>query len=111
MRRYLIGAVVCALLAVPVDSLADQGGVRRPCRAAPVVGSPYDDIILGTEGRDFIRGGKGNDLIIGLGGNDRLCGNDGKDKLLGGGGVDQGWGGLGTDTCEAEQGHACRLEG
>jgi Ca2+-binding RTX toxin-like protein len=51
---------------------------------APVVGTPGDDVIVGSEGRDTIDGGLGDDVICGLGGADELTGGPGNDRLFGG---------------------------
>lgn len=51
---------------------------------APVVGTPGDDVIVGSEGRDTIDGGLGDDVICALGGADELTGGAGNDRLFGG---------------------------
>ncbi|XP_077144754.1 uncharacterized protein LOC143807276 [Ranitomeya variabilis] len=44
-----------------------------------VVGTSYDDILIGNDDSNYIRGAGGNDLIQPLGGNDFLQGGEGKD--------------------------------
>ena len=60
-----------------------------------VVGSNFDDILLGSAARDTLEGGKGNDRLESRGGRDTLRGGDGNDTLLGSdqGGILQGDGG------------------
>src|ERR1044071_9277183 len=48
------------------------------------VGTPGDDVILGTYASDRIDGGAGNDTICGLGNADTLVGGPGDDRLFGG---------------------------
>lgn len=50
----------------------------------PVVGTPGDDVIVGSEGRDTIDGGLGDDVICALAGADLLTGGPGNDRLFGG---------------------------
>ena len=49
----------------------------------PCVGTPYRDVIHGTDGPDVISGLGGNDIIKGRGGDDLLCGDAGSDALHG----------------------------
>ena len=49
-----------------------------------VVGTPGDDVIVGTDGLDRIDGGAGNDTICSLDGPDHLVGGAGDDRLFGG---------------------------
>ena len=63
-----------------------------------IVGTPLADVIVGFGGRDVIRGGAGDDVICGNGGRDRLIGNQGDDILYGGNGRDRLIGSLGFDT-------------
>ena len=53
-----------------------------------VIGSAFDDHILGTEEAEDLDGGDGNDVIEGRGGEDTLTGGLGANTLLGGGGND-----------------------
>ena len=63
----------------------------------PIVGSPYADFLLGTDGDDVINGGGGSDVLFGHAGADVLDGGDGVDLLAGGAGADQLHGGKQTD--------------
>ena len=47
------------------------------------MGSPGDDVLIGTEGNDVIVGLGGNDVIDGMGGDDTICGGSGDDSLIG----------------------------
>lgn len=61
--------------------------VVQPTTAYPkpwVLGTPGDDVIVGTDGLDRIDGGAGNDTICGLDGQDHLVGGVGDDRLFGG---------------------------
>lgn len=49
-----------------------------------VVGTPGDDVIVGTDETDRIDGGAGNDTICGLGSDDHIVGGAGDDRLFGG---------------------------
>jgi Ca2+-binding RTX toxin-like protein len=60
-------------------------------------GSPYNDVIYGSEGPDDIGTGYGDDIIKGNGGNDLLWGYGGNDYIRGGAGDDQVHGGAGND--------------
>lgn len=62
-----------------------------------VIGSAYNDLLSGSDGRNVLRGGDGQDNIMGHGGTDVLRGMQGADVLAGGGGGDHLFGGLGTD--------------
>jgi Ca2+-binding RTX toxin-like protein len=71
-----------------------------------VVGTIYNDKIIGNSaanhlngnaGDDFINGGDGNDLLLGGAGSDGLVGGNGNDTLIGGAGQDKMSGGAGND--------------
>ncbi len=71
-----------------------------------VVGTIYNDKIIGNSaanhlngnaGDDFIDGGDGNDLLLGGAGSDGLVGGNGNDTLIGGAGQDKMSGGAGND--------------
>lgn len=53
-----------------------------------VIGSNYDDKILGNQGANALLGGAGRDTIDGLTGNDTIEGGAGNDSLVGGDGID-----------------------
>jgi Ca2+-binding RTX toxin-like protein len=71
-----------------------------------VIGSAYDDILLGNSlnnrlyglsGNDTLRGEDGDDVLFGGAGIDQLFGGSGRDWLLGGSGADSLVGGFGDD--------------
>lgn len=82
-----------------------------------VLGSDFDDTILGTVdgdepreflgflGRDVLTGGAGADLLAGGGGPDRIRGRGGADKLSGSAGADTLWGGSGPDVLKGGPGN------
>ena len=81
-----------------------------------VIGSPFDDILAGSEGNERLDGGDGDDTIFGGGGSDKLLGRAGSDHLYGdvgdddiagGADVDTADGGEGIDACTAETQSAC----
>jgi Ca2+-binding RTX toxin-like protein len=66
-----------------------------------VVGSPFDDLIVGSSGANRIDGGGGADAILGQGGNDTLYGGADGDYIDGGEGTDTAFGQSGTNECSA----------
>jgi len=72
----------------------DTDGDRR------ITGTPFGDVIVGTEEPDAVAAGGGDDLVCGRGGDDDLDGGPGADRLVGGAGSDAlaGGGGEGDDT-------------
>lgn len=87
-----------------------------------LIGTPQDDVLIGSECRDHIEGLDGNDLIEGRGGsdvilagagddiiyggagNDRIFAGSGNDVVFGGAGNDIIYGGLGNDWLHGEDG-------
>ena len=63
-----------------------------------VIGTPFDDKLVGDGGPNLLSGGDGDDTLLGAGGNDTLLGGAGDDLLSGGRGADTLDGGPGTDT-------------
>ena len=63
-----------------------------------LIGTDFNDTIVGDNQNNRIEGGLGNDYIDGGGGNDSLYGGDGNDTLLGGAGNDLLEGGAGNDS-------------
>jgi VCBS repeat-containing protein len=63
-----------------------------------LIGSAFDDTLVGNNDANTLYGGTGNDTLIGGAGNDVLYGDDGSDTLDGGLGADTLDGGDGTDT-------------
>jgi Ca2+-binding RTX toxin-like protein len=66
-----------------------------------------DDNITGSGGDDHLFGGAGSDLARGGNGDDDLYGRGGPDFLYGGAGTDLANGGPGADVCKAEIKHKC----
>lgn len=62
-----------------------------------LIGSSFDDTLVGNDNRNELRGGSGKDLLSGLGGNDVLKGEAGSDTLFGGLGRDTLIGGANAD--------------
>jgi len=62
-----------------------------------LIGSAFDDFLLGDSGANAIDGEGGNDLLRGLGGDDTLDGGDDHDNLHGAAGNDSLEGGSGDD--------------
>ena len=63
-----------------------------------LVGSGYDDVLVGDHGANTLSGGAGNDDLYGGEGNDLLVGGAGRDILEGGSGADELRGGADQDT-------------
>lgn len=75
-------------LSVPIDSHGDTlAGFEN------LIGTPFNDVLNGTDGPNEIEGADGDD---------NLSGQAGDDVLIAGGGVDSADGGAGTDACDAE---------
>jgi RTX calcium-binding nonapeptide repeat (4 copies) len=66
-----------------------------------VLGSAFDDQLVGGDGDDYLSGGGGDDTIRGLGGTDLLLGGHDDDLLDGGEGKDQGIDGSGRTRCRS----------
>ena len=84
-RTLVFGVAIAAMVAIPVAE-----AVRR-------VGTPFNDVLEGTNGADALFGLAGNDRLFGYGGNDRLEGGADDDQLMGGAGADVLDGGPGMD--------------
>ncbi len=69
-----------------------------------VIGSGFNDRIVGDEGVNRLWGGDGNDELNGAAGNDQLFGGNGNDTLIGGDGHDTLTGGAGFDTLNGGDG-------
>lgn len=69
-----------------------------------IIGSEFDDLLLGGPGNDSIDGAGGDDFIDGDVGDDLLAGGDGNDLILGFDGDDEIDGGLGNDELLGESG-------
>ncbi len=69
-----------------------------------VLGSNFDDLIIGNSANNNLRGYDGNDLLFGGGGQDSLRGMTGVDQLYGGEGDDVLDGGEGADVLDGGAG-------
>lgn len=69
-----------------------------------VIGSRFDDILMGDDGNDMLRGGRGADVIMGGAGNDNLNGQAGRDTVMGEAGNDRLGGGGGNDRLDGGEG-------
>ena len=67
-----------------------------------VIGSPFQDVLVGDSGPNRLSGGDGFDGLYGRGGADRLEGDAGDDRLEGGEGDDTLVGGAGRDVASFE---------
>ncbi len=95
-----------------------QAGNEKLSEIENVLGSNFDDILVGDGNANRLVGAQGRDRMFGMGGDDALFGNDdddellggtGNDELVGGAGVDSAEGEAGTDTCDAEFETTCEL--
>jgi Ca2+-binding RTX toxin-like protein len=64
-----------------------------------VIGTPFSDFIVGSDGNNTIYGGGGGDVILGAGGADSLYGGADGDHLDGGSGANRLFGNAGSDYC------------
>lgn len=76
-------------------------GNDRLERVENLVGSDYDDVLLGDGGPNRLEGRGGSDILRGRAGSDVLRGGPGADFLHGGPGADTLNGGPGDDICVA----------
>ena len=63
-----------------------------------VLGTQYDDWIIGSDVANKLSGGSGADTLSGKGGNDQIDGENGADTIIGGTGADVLRGGAGADV-------------
>lgn len=88
---------------VRLDGLANDGIAGQflnvPKDVENVVGTPYDDLLVGNGLRNELSGLAGHDTIRGGGGDDNLLGGAGDDTLSGKGGNDSLDGGADIDVC------------
>lgn len=98
MKRLVVGALVVALLAVPMVGTA-AGAATPKCdgHKATIVGNDKANIIRGTAGRDVIVAKGGKDRVYGRGGNDIICAGKGTDVVVAGDGADKVFGQGGND--------------
>lgn len=69
-----------------------------------VIGSPFNDVIIGTNAANLLVGGGGGDWLMGKGGDDAIVGGEGNDLLDGETGDDVLLGQAGNDRLEGRQG-------
>jgi Ca2+-binding RTX toxin-like protein len=76
-----------------------------------LIGSAFDDILMGSEDPNRIDGGGGADVVLGEGGNDTLFGGAEGDYLNGGAGTDTADGQAGTNNCAEVEGTPSNCSG
>jgi Ca2+-binding RTX toxin-like protein len=64
-------------------------GTDTLVRIDGLYGGPFDDTLIGSDGRDDLVGEGGDDTLVGRGGDDRLSGDQGDDVYRGGPGFDR----------------------
>ncbi len=65
------------------------------------VGTPGNDLIIGSDGPDYIEGLAGDDVLCGKFNDDRVFGGAGNDAVTGGPALDYCYGGTGTNAFAA----------
>ena len=80
------------------------GAVTCFGKKATTVGTPGNDLLVGTPGKDVIRTFAGNDTVVGSDGNDLICTNSGADVVNAGAGNDKVKGGPGPDLLKGRAG-------
>jgi Ca2+-binding RTX toxin-like protein len=76
-----------------------------------VVGTPFSDYYIGSNGNDTFFGGGGADVMIGNGGNNVFWGGGDGDFFKGGSGLDTAFSGSGANNCSAEVDHRNQCSG
>lgn len=80
-----------------------EGDILRTMEG--VIGSEFDDLIRGDDGKDVTLDGRGgDDYLVGYDGDDTLYGGDGEDRLIGDEGNDFLQGGAGSDIINGRDG-------
>ncbi|MBA4802329.1 MAG: hypothetical protein H2040_10745 [Euryhalocaulis sp.] len=80
-----------------------EGDILRTMEG--VIGSEFDDLIRGDDGKDVRLDGRGgDDYLVGYDGDDTLYGGDGEDRLIGDEGNDFLQGGAGSDIINGRDG-------
>jgi Ca2+-binding RTX toxin-like protein len=82
-----------------------DGGTDTLISIENVIGSQFNDILVGNTLANELEGGAGNDSLTGGGGDDTLYGGDGADTLSGGAGNDWLLGGIGRDRLDGGDGN------
>jgi len=107
------GRVAVFLARTPAD-LGSGQGIDTFVSIENVIGTDFDDRLVGDNNENMLVGGLGDDVLIGLGGadvldggigDDELTGSGGDDTLLGGSGADQLFGLGGADTLDGGGGN------
>ncbi|MEP4194391.1 MAG: calcium-binding protein [Aliishimia sp.] len=92
------GGRVAVFLARAPEDVGSGQGIDTFVSIENVIGTAFDDRLVGDAGDNVLTGGFGNDVLIGLAGNDTLDGGNGEDEVIGSGGNDTLIGGFGADT-------------
>ncbi len=89
------------------DVQIDPASPEARCKgkAATVLGSHGQDLLLGRPEADVIVAGRGNDVVRGVDGNDVVCLGGGNDRANGGSGNDRLLGGSGKDRLNGARGN------
>lgn len=74
------------------------GGFDRVDNIEALIGTQFDDYLIGSSGYNELTGGDGNDVLRSKGGNDRLNGGGGDDRIEGDAGNERHIGGTGNDV-------------
>ncbi|MCP5031401.1 MAG: ExeM/NucH family extracellular endonuclease [Actinomycetia bacterium] len=90
------------VMGLGLDSIPDNPTCQG--RPATIIGTPGDDVIVGTSKADVIMTFGGNDEISGGNGNDVICSGYGDDTVNGGNGKDRINGEQGNDTIDGGNG-------
>jgi Ca2+-binding RTX toxin-like protein len=77
------GVMVDLGITVQQDTGGQGKDIIRSCQN--LIGSPFNDVLIGTDGANHIRGLAGDDLVLGMGGNDLLDGGPGNNRIDGNG--------------------------
>ena len=77
----LVTALTTGLTANLTDSALNTGEAENDTYSGieNLIGSAYDDRLVGNSGANTLTGGSGNDVLVGAGGADRLIGGEGSD--------------------------------
>ncbi|WP_135467794.1 calcium-binding protein [Crenalkalicoccus roseus] len=73
---------------VLLEAGLELGSGTRLLNIHSLIGSSFDDVLIGDAGANWLFGGDGDDYIEGGGGNDTLVGGAGENVLTGGTGAD-----------------------
>src|SRR2546423_13962734 len=113
---FVMGSVLAACThsspqSGPGGTVSRGTGPTCQGRAATLVGTAGNDVIVGSSRNDVIVGLGGDDVILSGKGNDVICGGPGDDSLFGKPGGDTQSGGTGTDGLFGEHGGATEYGG